>query len=669
MNNITLSPNHIKLEPIQQLLDQLSKALKTRDYRQIVSDATAAIDLVLQSQLLTLFDIRSYAFAKQGHFDSAFADAQQMIDYAPKQAAGYARKACVLSMYGHHKKAISACKDGLQYAKTDDKCIKRLREGKDSATVMSDMRLDFIAQLPLELAHEVILQFSTEAKAVGLTVSSMWRKRIIECTDAWNTVEVNGKQEQVQLVNAIPYVGRHIEHLTINTADNTICLAYFKHIKSERFPKIRSLKLSALTTKEFDPAAARTSMSSLQACMTLTKLVVSFSKSESIITLADVLTTCVNLTELSYTTTSTLSGTNDASTTVNRHDALRSLKLKSNAISDGHIKAVLQQCPQLRRLVMLGANPSVFNPIIKYGEKLQILGYNSRSSLPYPIQGDDTQEHGLRIVCTNDGTTAVPASLILPLLYKHRKTLETVFVDISSILETDLQRFYTTYPDFKFEKLTTLTFWPFKGIQQFMLRTIKDTVGLRYLSMVNVSNLEYVVDAIIHLPALTTLRLSHVKSTANCSSLVSLFSAHAMRSESQKSLETIKFRHCDGITDAVLFSLASIKTLQRAIFYALKGTKAKGLREFFRNTGDQLKEVKLAEMDFVTDNVVADLGNLRSVKYVELNGLPKVTDEGIRSMLDKESCNMDKLTISACTLVTFECIQYARKKVKTVVAK
>ncbi|KAI8145586.1 hypothetical protein BJV82DRAFT_42361 [Fennellomyces sp. T-0311] len=244
MEEVTLSINRIDFNLFRQQLEQLDASLKANNCHQVIRDASAAIDQVFQSQLLILFDIRAHAHAKQGHHDAACADAEQMIKYAPEIGAGYARKGDVHSMFGRQTRAIDVYGQGLEKAASDHSQIDRLTAGKTTATLKSETRVDYLEKLPIELANNIILRLSQKDKSTCLSVSRTWRKRTMNYSVAWTDLVINGDEKDLQLVNVLPDIGRHIEKLEVNTNNDQLRSGCLHRMITQHFPEIRSLKMT-----------------------------------------------------------------------------------------------------------------------------------------------------------------------------------------------------------------------------------------------------------------------------------------------------------------------------------------------------------------------------------------------------------------------------------------
>ncbi|KAI8148288.1 hypothetical protein BJV82DRAFT_653443 [Fennellomyces sp. T-0311] len=679
MEDLTLPVQQIDLKLFQQILGQLDVSLKTRDYNRINNDATAAITQLIESQLYVLSDIRAYARAMQGYYNGAYEDAIQMIDCAPELGAGYVRLGNVYSISGRQLEAIEAYDEGLEKEKSDQTQIERLRAGKAAAIAKNETRIDYLKELPIELANNIIQKLSEGDMSICLSVSSVWRKRILDCSFAWTHMVITGGQKDLRLVSVMSSAGRYVESLDINTNNGRLHALCLEAMIDKRFDKIRTLKMKAI--QDWKWYTGRISIAFWQIRDTLTTLSVDLAENKHAITLADILLPCCNLTDLSFTTALPMAKLTGDFSTMKSHNALLNLELTGNLIDKESIDGVLQRCPQLRRLVMSGCISSVVDSIAQYGSNLEILGYNSTKPIPRLEIVTTGETPGLRKMFMDAPVprTRIRIESILPLVYKNRATLETVVLNTSSdLVAEDVQQLYAIYPEFKFEKLNTLTARLYRRIQPLILQSIRDTpTALAHLHALSVYDLQGLVDILMTMPPLITLQLASVETSTASASLVQLFEKYAIAAKSfgTPKLQQVIFRECAEITDSVLVSLAMIQSLNRVIFRALRNVTAEGIGRFLGNLPCQMKYVELCNMDSIKDSHIATLQKCPSLVNVALQGLQNVTDEGLRQMVYGKPMlpsgpnfyALFCLTVKACPLITEVGTHCVKEMVKTVV--
>ncbi|KAI9276919.1 hypothetical protein BDA99DRAFT_121323 [Phascolomyces articulosus] len=411
---------------------------------------------------------------------------------------------------------------------------------------------------------------------------------------------------------------------------------------------------------------------------TLTMLNLDFSDRINVLGLADIIFTCINLAKLSFTTTLPLVSFIGNFSTIKQHDALIDLKINAKRITGQDIELMLKRCHKLRRLIMHTCDTSVFDAIHKYTPRLEILGYNPDRTVPELEDNRKGKEGGLRMLYTNNGKTSVRAASILPVIYKSQATLETLNAILSSANILQLHELYTTYPDFELSSIKHMTFWGKSGIQQFLLRSIRNTTTLTKLHAINVHDVEGFVNGIFHLSSISRFSLSYTKDMVGHPSLARLLQKYATKSEESSStpassLTFLRFRYCTPILDDLLLIVASIKTLQELDLRGLTNISTDGINiminKFSEHRHQQLKKVELYDMDCIRDSTLVALGQLKNLTYLHIKDLKNVSDEGISAIVETVEegyLDLDHLCVERCPKVTQASINHAKQKINVV---
>ncbi|KAI9265136.1 hypothetical protein BDA99DRAFT_507852 [Phascolomyces articulosus] len=722
-SSLTLSVQSIDFKAYQELFERLDKTIHHCQYRQVVHEATSAINQLFESHLLVLFDIRAHANAMQGHYDAACSDVRKMIKCAPGLTAGYARKGMICSISGRHTRAIKAFDEGLQKITAttadDREEIKReekqqLVAKKEKSIAMNNVAIDFLSILPNEIINEIIVQFPQETKMACLGVSQIWRRRVLECASTWKRLSFKKSSFMDMdqwLINITPYIGSFVENLTIDCTSQQTLFACLEHINSGYFSKVQSLKMPANSTCNFRPSSIDTTLFTAFSQMndTLTYLNMDLGNNKDTITLANIVQLCTNLTDLQFTNTPRLSTVVGDFSGVEYHGALVNLELKSFSITGQDIELVLQKCRSIRRLVMTGCNTSVLDPINMYATNLEILGYNPSFQIPgLDEKKKDWKMNGLRMIYCNDGGPCVPTASLFPLIYKNRNTLEVVYAILSDLAQDQIQQFTTAYADFRLDHATSVAFWLFPSIQSFLLRSIRHSTALARLHVTNVHDVDAFTQTLMDMPPLRKLSISHVHNNNNnneddndstsatigtttptnsssstttttgatvdtesdhSTSLIRLLSRYAKISRlDQPSLESIKLRYWD-VNDSVLTTLADIKTLRMITLAGLNHVTTQGIQNLIKLLSEQeqpqLSGIKLNRMKAVTNDVIIGLGDIKGIATIELDELHRITDKGIKSLIDNPNHRISKLKVKRCRFIGNKCLRYIKQKIKS----
>ena len=66
---------------------------------------------------------------------------------------------------------------------------------------------------------------------------------------------------------------------------------------------------------------------------------------------------------------------------IGQHEALSDIQIKAKLITGQDTEPMLQQCQQIRRLIMSTCDETIFDVITRQTENLEILGYNSNDDI------------------------------------------------------------------------------------------------------------------------------------------------------------------------------------------------------------------------------------------------------------------------------------------------
>ncbi|KAG2226544.1 hypothetical protein INT45_014288 [Circinella minor] len=642
-----------------KLAESVDGAINNRDYDSTINYTTCTIDqLDIQQLLMVLLDTRAYSYAMQGQMDLAIADTHKMMSYPSMLPNGYLRKADILKMYGKLQEAIQAYNDGLMKTSPEEEknkpFILQLKNGLKEARIQNKEPVDFISKLPSSIVNNNIMpHLQQSTKQVSLKVSRVWRNKILNHRDTWKNLVVDDKnQETLRVFNIIPSMEYNIEQLSVITGSSTISTN-------------TDIQQELLNT-------ATVPIAFWQTRQTLTVLDLDFGANTSLIKLADLVMTCTNLTKLSFTTTQSLDQLVGNFSVIGLHGALSDIQIKAKLITGQDIEPMLQQCHQIRRLVMNTCDETIFDVITRQGDSLEILGYNPNYDITeLQTKSNRKNRKGLQKLYTNNGGTYISAKKILPLLYKNRTTLTTLHAMIASVTEKELWELYSTYPDFELGKIKSLRFWSKPGIQQFMLRAIRNTTTLEIFIGAYLTNGEELVTTLKGLPILSEFSWGYINDIESRPSLFHLFEHYRLFSMTnntqQPTLRYVNLHNSDAISDDLLLKVTTVKTFHKLRLGSLKNISSNGFNRMISKLDDQLTWLWVEKMDIITDNIIAALGNLKKLNYLKLISLKNVTNQGIYGLLDTvNSSILTKLVIDHCPNITKSCIATAKQRIKVV---
>ena len=234
---------NINAEPAVAAFAQVGLAIDGHDYDQAINSCSIAIQEIQRSLLITALDHRAYALGMKGQFDLAIKDALQMTTLEPSLATGYYRLSRLYVMQGKQIRAIDACEQGLRAIPQNHPVYPLLLYGKQEAIQQNLQRVNFIAALPSELANAILTEIPKPTVVACLSVSRIWRDRLLKCKTAWCSMSITDKD--LHTTGLLSYIAIHVEDLKLNITNNKIWHRYVRNMRQGSFKRLNSLLLSS----------------------------------------------------------------------------------------------------------------------------------------------------------------------------------------------------------------------------------------------------------------------------------------------------------------------------------------------------------------------------------------------------------------------------------------
>ncbi|KAI8143358.1 hypothetical protein BJV82DRAFT_612440 [Fennellomyces sp. T-0311] len=542
MTRTTLNPfpaHNLDAHPVNLVFHKTAAAIDEQDYVQAVEFASRTLAKIQELLVMQVLDHRAYAYGMQGKFVEAIKDARDMITLEPTLAKGYFRLGDLYQMQGKQQSAIDAYDLGLQSASPDHSDYARIVHSKESAIKKNDTRVDFVGRLPIEMADEIISLLPTESKFVCLTVSSVWRNKILQCLNTWKTLVSGDGARANRTISVMSQIACHVEDLTINTTDRNIFLRYLVELSTDNFGRIKSLKLDHNATKHFNTKTIMPVANALwHIHKNLTKIVIHLTRNRVVISLVDILSVCSNLSSIEYSAPSQLSHVIGELLLLKSENNLVDMHLKAKTITGQDLQKLLPHCQRLRRLILHGCDTSVLDVVDIILPHLDTLGYNPDMNEIRRLDRLDvnTSAQGLRRLYTNNGGPAVPAASILPLIERNADSLQVLYSNLSAPVRSDLAM---TYSDLRLPHLNKLVFWGDTSgtMQPLILRAISTCTTLTHLEAVNCKEISALAQRLKSLPQLEFFNITHSSVAAGetelSTCLICMQEIHCLRDDSE----------------------------------------------------------------------------------------------------------------------------------------
>ncbi|KAI7851733.1 hypothetical protein BDC45DRAFT_607783 [Circinella umbellata] len=563
-------------------------------------------------------------------------------------------------------------------------------------------RLDPVYILPIEILNEIFILLPQDTKiTLCLDVSKVWRETILKCPNVWRKIEIH---QDNRVIQSCYEVGFHVKHMRIYSTLEEAGAASIQQLKEGYFKQIQSLKIRVPELQDTQKYIRLTRSALYQIRDTLTSFTIDTSKTGKYISIANILSSCNNLIELDYSTTTQLSEHRMINSYFIQYQGVRhrynrsllSLQLKAPVITRHDIEPLLEQCTELRRLVMSGCTTSVLDTILYKQQQhsptplnLEILGYNANSkSTPVPQlpketmtwKGKEKKIKGLRILFTSSNARPVRTQSMIPLLYQNRETLVYILTHLSPLDQSGLIEMDTLYPNFELPNISRLTFWSVEGIQEFMLRAIRNSTRLSVLDIIHAYDIDAVLKVLTIMPPLKHLTVlystapipetyidDYLATTVATTSLISLFKRYVYLSSSTSSSSSTTTTYSSSSSSSSLSSssststsssssssssTSSFSTITTKTIMTATMLPAPSRQFVYTPPTASFKSITLGKFNTISDRELSILGNIKTLQQFTLLDLNNVTTNGIKNLINKLGNQLKHVRLSRMESVT-----------------
>ncbi|KAI8140197.1 hypothetical protein BJV82DRAFT_581472 [Fennellomyces sp. T-0311] len=205
--------------PLHQFITRLNQAIRIDNCQKVVRSSRHTINQMLDRSLLTnlLEDIRTRYNAKKDSLEFTLVDLQQVIKNYPSSVIEYLCKVDIVSMYGNQIRPLESYDEGLQNTTARELLMFQSSMAAKRAVTQNDRRIDFIEQLPMEIASKIIMRLPLPEAVTCLTVSRLWRERVIYCTALWANISIGNDLNGIRVLSALPIIVHYVRHVTVTS--------------------------------------------------------------------------------------------------------------------------------------------------------------------------------------------------------------------------------------------------------------------------------------------------------------------------------------------------------------------------------------------------------------------------------------------------------------------
>ncbi|KAI7853254.1 hypothetical protein BDC45DRAFT_606809 [Circinella umbellata] len=695
---------------IPMTFEKVKNANDSDNNNEIIRQATGIEGHVDQLEFLLMLEHRAHALSMKSNFEAAAQDAKTMIEYAPTLPQGYLCFGKLLTMQGKQARASKVYQEGLEKVSTNDPAYGQLLQAEKMADEKNNHCFDLVSALPLELKDAIVILLLEEERANLFNVSTTWSRWLENCPKAWKYIY----NEDVAVSRVLPKVAKYIKHLVFNEMTEEIWLKYLEHLENGDFRNLESLEVPEID--DYDVFSTNSLMALMNGFWktrhTLTKIDLTFPVYESPITITDILFYLPYLETLILRTDKIhLAGMlGDLERLQEPHRSLIDLTLDTAYTTAAALKPLAKCCPYVRRLRLEYATYRVLDIVSDHFPNVEMLGYNFGYTLPesHKVLNQDyynnngpiipttnvnnmyikEKEGSLRAFYSGCGWKGVSGAGLFRLLQKNQKTLEIVHADMGRGDEREIEedpRYYNP-PEYLIEAASTVL--NLDRLGTIMFRSDEDglheplfhrMVGspLKHFESVETYDLPAVMDTLISLrPSLETLRFKDVyiedndqKNGMTSHSMVRLLNEYATTSLSEfntaKNLRIVMFENCQFISDDVLDALANIRTIQGLSFGGQSNITPQGFKNFFiklKKQNVQITKLKFDKMEHLVDTktLLNIINTMEGLEGLQLICICDLTEHDIIKVIDNAK-KLNTLIVENCWLYSKEIMPYVNK--------
>ncbi|KAI8137377.1 hypothetical protein BJV82DRAFT_661370 [Fennellomyces sp. T-0311] len=614
---------------------QTANAFDNGDHMAVLEHSSPIVD-DLQKKLVYLLKMRVVSWSHTANFAQELKEASTLIDYAPRDAAGYLALGCRYADQGYQTRAIQVFEDGLRNVPRTNSQYNKLSAAKQRALSQRRIRIDIMANVPYDVMGAITEQIPDETLRSCLMVSSVWRQRLLAYPGCWRDIHIK-KFERFdyfhlpKVYNTLPLICHHIRKLTLPHCPR-VTLA-LKAMTTMNFSSMQSLEIP-------DPPYGYDCHHYASLCLSLPNIAESLTTLDVSLfiekpdILSQILKICQKLTALRYCN---LTGTNVFTRLALPHrTSLRKVVLEAPLLSfqSSNLVPLFQSSPDIRYMVLRGCGSDIYAAVNEHCPNIKIFWV---VNFPYKLSSldyvDSKRYNGLTNLHMYNPTSTFA---IAPLINTHSTSLRTLFISFAD------SRFGSS----EIEWTGNLSSLSLNGLTDLGLESIPDAIASQLpaiiaecpkLKSLGLNMLEGTIPgqtfvAASKLKQLTTLELQEAYMPRSDEKLLLQFLLDARQPQKGKpGLKVLRLYDC-GDSSAIVVACSAITTLTELCISSWAILNDRDERSFAAGLGrlPNLEKLDLRNLGLTEQNLLLISEN-KSLKEVELYNIYDLREEEVRS--------------------------------------
>ncbi|KAI9270782.1 hypothetical protein BDA99DRAFT_557579 [Phascolomyces articulosus] len=552
------------------------------------------------------------------------------------------------------------------------------------------VRVDFISILPIDITWNILPHFTADELVEFLQVSREWRNRILHCVAAWQDLVI--KHHSTLLVETLSLVAKFVQQLKIKRYCEMECICKCVQLMRDgHFNHLKCLKLPSIDMNYMDEYLYLSAIKKMQG--TLTEHVLG---GDNLPSLEDIISNCPHLTHLAYNAMSSedLGMSEQGCAALPNELKLTHLFLRITYAVDmdyWELERILQRCPNIKFLDLSQCEPSPLEIICNYIPSIEILSYGGHDSTSFncrdpfivsqrsssvattskqQIRGHNNNiinnQKIRRSVFLNIEREQVDGAQMLTLLETYKNELEVLSIRHLDYDGANPDPRWNPLLRFESSTLQNLTFnvHGYPNVLSSILRKCPNIHELELDSLYFFTNTD--IESIANAPSLQKCRF-------DCRLELSLrnmiyFTQCLQKRGPEKGLRLLELNELSCMNDEMLQILAKMTNLKGfKISSSSKSISAMGLQTLFKtlssNNISTIEYVYLGKAPQVNDKTLAILGEIRTLRRIELVRLYNITNTGILHLISS-AASLEHLYILQCSdVITNDTVTFCRNKI------
>ncbi|KAI9255253.1 hypothetical protein BDA99DRAFT_574211 [Phascolomyces articulosus] len=238
----------IRCLSVDEMWDQLSSGVHDvfdQGYYDLAIEQSDEVIHNLNEMFIKAIKLRLNVWIKMGNLTGQLKNAAILVEKAPTDPTGYISMARVYSMRGQQRGVIAVTSEGMRNVPSTEQpeSYKVLITLYQEAHARIARRIDFLTELPYDIACTVADHLSKTARGACVKVSRAWRDQLLHYPKIWRTCTIYPVSYDLNL-QLLPKITMFIKDLSIDCPSQSIFDKCMELVGTADFPILQKLAVS-----------------------------------------------------------------------------------------------------------------------------------------------------------------------------------------------------------------------------------------------------------------------------------------------------------------------------------------------------------------------------------------------------------------------------------------